>query len=223
MPDGPLISVRGEAVLEVEPEIAELTVHVMARGSDRRQTLERLTARNQECLDLIKEYGDAVERLETSGLSVVPIIKDRRRDEKVRTYQGTVRLRVVVSDFSVLGELVTRLGDQELTSIGGPWWSLRRTSEVYRQARHQAAREAVTRAREYAEAVGSRLTGLVELADSGLMGDSAPHHEVMRSMAFAGAAPGAAGPPPIDLEPEQQTVRATVDARFTATAPDDLT
>jgi len=221
MPEGPLISVRGEAVLEVEPEIVRLTVHVAARDSDRRRTLERLTARNQECLNLIKGYGEAVEKVETSGLSVVPIVKDRRRDEKVRSYQGTVRINVTVSDFGALGELVTRLADQELTSVQGPWWELRPGSDVHRQARRQAAREAVTRAREYAEALGSRLTGLVQLADEGL-GDGGPRPQMaggmMRTMAFSAEAE----PPPLDLEPETLTVRAAVEARFTATAPDDL-
>jgi ATP-dependent protease ClpP protease subunit len=50
----PVISVRGEAWLEVEPEIAEVEVTIQARDRDR-----------QTVLDLIKRYGEAVEKLET--------------------------------------------------------------------------------------------------------------------------------------------------------------
>jgi uncharacterized protein YggE len=156
----------------VEPELARLTVHLQARDADRRRTLDRLTARNTECLELIRSFGEAVEKLETTGLAVQPVLRERRRDEKVHRYQGAVRLDLTVTDFSVLGELVARLGDAELTAVQGPWWSLRHDSEVYRQARHQAVRDAVSRAKEYAEALGCRLTGLVELADEGLSADS---------------------------------------------------
>jgi uncharacterized protein YggE len=61
-PDAPRIAVRGEARLEVDPEIARLTITVSARGRDRRAALDDLTRRNAAVLDLVKSYGDAVER-----------------------------------------------------------------------------------------------------------------------------------------------------------------
>ena len=39
MPTEPVISVRGEAVLEVDPEIAVVWVSVMARDKDRRRAV----------------------------------------------------------------------------------------------------------------------------------------------------------------------------------------
>ncbi|MEU8308671.1 SIMPL domain-containing protein [Actinomadura sp. NPDC048955] len=222
MSDAPLISVRGEAVLEAEPEIARLSVHVQSQEPDRRTALDRLTERNQQCLDLVKSYGEAVERLETGGLSITPLLKYRRREGDVRAYRGTVWIKITVSDFAVLGELVTRLGDLERTYVSGPEWELRRDSEVYRRAARQAANEAVDRARGYAEALGARLTGLVELSDEGLGRDTVPGGPVALAAGYGRVAGGgpAEEPEPIDLEPETQIVRATVEARFTATAPD---
>lgn len=225
MSDSPLISVRGEAVLEVEPEIARFMVHLVSRDTDQRKALDQLTVRNKRALELIKSYGEAVEKLESTGLVVTPVLRDRRRDEKVHRYQGMARISVTVGDFAPLGEMIVRLGDHELTTVAGPWWELRRNSDVYRQARHEAAREAVTRAREYAAALGCRLTGLVALADEGLSTGPAPvARGGIQTMAYSmPAAPGAQPQPqPIDLEPEMQTVRAAVEARFTVTAPDDL-
>ncbi|MFC4053362.1 SIMPL domain-containing protein [Actinomadura syzygii] len=220
MSDAPLISVRGEAVLEAEPEIARLSVHVQSQESDRRAALDRLTERNQRCLDLVKSYGEAVERLETGGLSITPVLKYRRREGDVRAYRGTVWIKITVSDFGVLGELVARLGDLERTFVDGPQWDLRRDSGVYREAARQAAHEAVERARRYADALGSELVGLVELSDEGLGRDQGG--PVTLAAAYGGA-PGAAAadePEPIDLEPATQIVRAAVEARFTVSPPD---
>ncbi|MFF5258429.1 SIMPL domain-containing protein [Actinomadura viridis] len=225
MTNAPVISVRGEAVLEVEPELARLSVHVQSQERDRREALDRLAERNQRCLDLIKSYGEAVERLETGGLSITPQLKYRRKEGDIRAYQGTVWIRFTVVDFAVLGELVARLGDLERTYVHGPDWGLRHDSEVYKRAARQAANEAVQRARSYAEALGATITGLIELADEGLTRDSRgrPAEPVALMGTYGAAASGSADePPPIDLEPATQVVRAAVEARFTATAPAEL-
>lgn len=220
----PVVSVRGDAALEVPPEIARLQVSVAAEAGDRRAALETLSRRNDDVLALVKSYGDAIERVETRGLSVYPVLHRRdskRREEKVRFYHGTVRIMITVADFAVLGELAARLGDMEMTDVEGPWWALRRNSPVYRQARAEAARAAVTRASEYAEAVGGAVTALLELSDTGLSGGAIPAPHAVRAMAArAGAA--APEPPPLDLEPAEQTVQAQVEARFTMTQPATL-
>ncbi|WP_086565901.1 SIMPL domain-containing protein, partial [Streptomyces africanus] len=171
-PDAPRIAVRGEARLEVDPEIARIGITVAARGRDRRSALDDLTRRNAGVLDLVKSYGDAVERLETGAFSITPELTKHGRGERVRTYHGTVHVTAELTDFTALGELTTRLADLELTRVDGPWWALRPDSPAHREARKKAVREAVQRAREYAEALGTTLAALVELADIGA--ESAP-------------------------------------------------
>jgi uncharacterized protein YggE len=217
-PDAPRIAVRGEAHLEVDPEIARIGITVQAHGRDRRSTLDDLTRRNATVLGLVKSCGDAVERLETGAFSITPELAKHGRGERVRTYHGTVHLIAELTDFTVLGELTTRLADLDLTRVDGPWWALRPGSPAHRQARQQAVREAVQRAREYAEALGTTLIALVELADTGADGPPAhPPAGRMRSMSYAAAAEDAAAP--LDLEPRRQHVSAEVDARFTMAPP----
>lgn len=219
----PVVSVRGDATLEVPPEIARLQVAVTAEAADRHKALETLSKRNDDVLALVKSHGDAIERVETRGLSVYPVLHRRdakRREEKIRFYHGTVRTLITVADFAVLGELAARLGDMEMTEVAGPWWALRLRSPVYRQARAEAARAAVTRASEYADAVGGTITALLELADTGLADTAVQRVHGLRAVS-AGAAPGAGAtePPPLDLEPATQIVQAEVEARFTMTQP----
>lgn len=218
----PLLSVRGEATLEVQPEIARLVISIAARDAKRERTLELLARRNDECQALLRRYGDAVERVETGGLVVYPELRSFGRGESVRAYAGSVRLDVTVVDFAVLGDLVARAADGDMTAIEGPWWRLRHDSPVHRQVRQQAARDAVARAREYAEAVGSRLTGLVELADEGLATGSEPRPPGGRPMAAFAARGRTDELAPIAMEPEVQVVRARIEARFTISPPEGL-
>ncbi|NGO68442.1 SIMPL domain-containing protein [Streptomyces boncukensis] len=220
-PEAPRVAVRGEAVLEFDPEIARIAVTVSARGTDRRAALEDLTRRNARVLELVRGYGEAVEKLETGAFSVRPELSEKGRRERVRTYHGRVRVSVECTDFTALGELTTRLADLELTRVEGPWWALRPDSPARREARQQAVREAVTRAREYAEALGAGLVALVELADLGAEDAPPPLPPPGRMVpqSFAGAAEAAAGVPELDLEPQRQIVQAQVNARFLMSPP----
>jgi len=221
MAQQPVISVRGEAHLEADPEIATLSVTVQARDPDRRTVLDRLATRNTQVLDLIKGYGEAVEKLESGAASVYPDIKYKERTERVRGYLGRASAQVVIRDFTVLGELMARLADGELVTVAGPWWSLRPDSPVYRQARIAAAQDATRRAGEYAQAFGGELGGLIEAADTGLLTGHADHGVPFRAMAAGGVARASAPEPAdMDFEPVRQTVTAQVEARFGMLLPE---
>jgi len=221
MPAEPVISVRGEAALEVEPEIAVVWVAVMARDANRHKAVDLLAGRSGRVGDMIKGYGEAIEKLESGPASVYPDIKHKERGERVARYLGRASARVVIRDFTVLGELMARLADAELVTVAGPWWSLRPDSPLYRQARMAAARDATRRAGEYAEAFGGQLGGLIEAADVGLLSGHSDQGVVFRASAAAGSrAPALAGEPPsLDFEPVKQTVSAHLDARFGVVLP----
>jgi uncharacterized protein len=221
MAQQPVISVRGEAHMEADPEVATLEVTVRARDPDRRTVLERLTTRNTQMLDLIKRYGEAVEKLESGAASVYPDIKYKERAERVKGYLGQANARVVIRDFTVLGELMARLADGELVTVAGPWWSLRPDSPVYGKARIAAAQDATRRAGEYAQAFGGELGRLIEAADSGLLTGNPEQGGPFHAMAAGGVARASlAESAGMDFEPVKQTVTAQVDARFGMLLPE---
>jgi uncharacterized protein len=171
--------------------------------------------------DLIKSHGEAVEKLESGPASVRPDIRDKKASERVARYLGRASVRVTIRDFTVLGELVTSLLDEDLVTVAGPWWALRPDSRVYRDARLAAAQDAMVRAREYAEAFGGSVAGLIEAADAGLLtapGEHRPHFQAMAAGRAVGFAKGP-GQAELDFEPARQTVTAQVEARFAMTVP----
>jgi uncharacterized protein YggE len=221
----PVLTVRGEATLEVPPEIVDLAIAITARDPRRERVVDQLAARNRECLALLEGYGEGVQRIATSGIAVYPELRPGGRKEQVRSYLGSVRLAVTVVDFAILGELVGRVAEADMTTLAGPWWKLRPDSPVHRRVRQDAARDAIVRAREYAEAVGAELTGLVELADEGLTAAGGTQARLLAAPMGAGAT--FRGAPDreqqsIDLEPQVQVVHARVEARFTISQPGRL-
>ncbi|HET9517241.1 MAG TPA: SIMPL domain-containing protein [Actinoplanes sp.] len=217
MVEQPTVVVRGGAVREVPPEVASFSVTVSARDKDRQSALTRLAERAASIRALLDDAGEAIERRETGGVHLHPELK--RAGERVVAYAGSVTTTVTVTDFTVLGELMLRLGDQEQTAISGPWWALRPGSTAGAEVRRAAIADALDRAREYAAAVGASLDRLIEIADEGTGGGGAQPR--MRS--FGTFAAAEAQPLELDVDPQPQTVQASVQVRFSITEPTALT
>jgi len=223
MQEQPLIAVRGEIVLEVEPEIARLEVSTVARDADRARAMQLLDDRNATVDKILASFPDVIDRVESSGLRVSPQLGNSKAPSQVEAYRGVVRQTIAVTGFDRIGELMTQLAGQEMTDVGGPWWELRPGSPVYRQARVAAVADAVRRARDYAGALGSELLGLVELADARLLSDGAAQGEhIPRFTSRLPQRTRVASPEEFtfDLTPAKQTVRATVEARFRISDPE---
>jgi uncharacterized protein len=222
MPEHPVLAVRGEAVREVDPEIARIEVSVAAVDSHQAKTLQLLNDRAAAVDKVLASFSDVIEKTETSGFRVSPQLTRRVGRGPASAYHGAVYHVITVAGFDRLGELMARLAEQDQIEVGGPWWELRPGSPVHGQVRIMAVRDAVRRARDYAAALGSELASLVELADARLLSDSRGQPGVT---ALAAGLPRRKRTPvpeefSIDLVPEKQVVRATVEARFTIGEPD---
>ncbi|MGH3321979.1 MAG: SIMPL domain-containing protein [Streptosporangiaceae bacterium] len=214
----PVISVRGEGHLEVDPEIARVSVAVSGRDAHRARTLELVEARQRAVREVLDAFADGLEDVETSHVRVAPRYPRRGHGETVVGYTAEVWYTITVAGLDLAGDLLARLAEVESAQVHGPEWELRPTSPAYRCAREAAVADAVARASDYAAALGARLVDVLELADTGLLHHperEAPHR--VRAMALAASAE--AGPPSFDLESGRRQVEATVEARFTMTAP----
>ncbi len=207
----PQVVVRGEALLVVEPEIADVDVTIRVRARDRQTALERCSARQDEVAAVVADASDAVELTETTGVSVHLEVRDRRAPgEPV----ASLHTRLTLGRLDAVGELVVALGRLDDVEVSGPYWRLRPESGAVEQARLAAVRDAVRRARQYAAAFGAELTGLVEVSDTGAGGGGLRVAGAMAPMARF------EGEPHLDLVPARQEVHGAVEVRFTMSEPD---
>jgi uncharacterized protein len=206
----PIVVATGEAVREVPPEQAVVSVRSESKGRSRESVLERLTQRSAAIAAVLDQFAAAVERRESAGLHIRPQLK--RRGEEVLAYHGSIATEVIVTDFTVLGDLMLKLGAEELTTVSGPWWRMRPGSRAGTDVRQAAVTDALEKAGEYAAAVGARVDRLVEISDVLSGGGFGVGGGMMRSMA-------AQDSQSLELEPELQTVQATVKVTVTISEP----
>jgi uncharacterized protein len=217
----PLVSVRGEAFLSCEPEVAKVSVSVNARAKDRPQALALLARRRDEVTSLLAQSGTAIERTEDGSAHVRPDFKDGKGKEQVIGYVASIQSYLTINDFAVLSDIVTSLVRLDMTTVDGPTWQLRPASPQYRKARVLAVQDALTRAREYAEAFGTTVVELIELADRGLLSEQSQGRAVASRMSMSALSSWDEDDgPSFDFQPVTQDVRGVVEARFSIAAPD---
>jgi uncharacterized protein YggE len=208
---GPQVVVRGEAMLLVDPEVADVDVTVRVRAHDRQIALERCAARQDQVAAVVTAAGDAVEVVETTGVSVHLEVRDRRAPGEPI---ATVHTRLTLGRLDAVGDLVVALGRLDDVEVAGPHWRLRPDSPAFEQARLAAVRDSVTRARQYAAAFGADLTALLEVSDTGLGGGGIRVAGATASMARFESEPH------LDLVPARQEVHGAVEVRYTMSEPD---
>ncbi len=201
----PTVTVRGEGQAEGPPELATVSAVLHTSGRTAAEVTRSLADVAHQVEAALPDL--AYETVRTEPFSVSPVF-DRRSGVRITGYAGRYSTRLTLADFFGLSDLVVALAGLPGASVDGPWWSLRRDSPLHREARLDAVRAAVVRARDYATALGAALGDLLELSDTDGTG-SLPARFAMSAKA--------GGEPELDLEPQPQTATANVTARFALT------
>lgn len=123
--DSPIIAVRGEAVLEIEPEVARIEVSIAARGPDRAAAITALTDRDADVSLILGDFDEIIEKSESSGVRLSPPQVSQNGES---SGHGVIHHAVTVVSFDRLAELMGQLAADDLTEAGGPWWDLRPAS-----------------------------------------------------------------------------------------------
>jgi uncharacterized protein YggE len=134
---------------------------------------------------------------------------------------ASVELQVTARDFGVLEALQAVFSGQEVFNVNNVNWYVDDDNPAWPEVRTAAINAAVSKARDYAAALGTSLTSVEHVADVGLLAGSGDAPRVLSRFGRAASASGAgggAGTPSLDPVPQELT--AVVEARFrAATAP----
>ena len=131
-------------------------------------------------------------------------------------HHARVGIEVKFRDFAALSRWVGQhVANTEGFRVSGVEWALtsKRKDELLQEVRTRAVEDAVSRAQQYADALGLGKIRPVAIADAGMLGEN-PHPEGGAPPARLRAASAPAGAAEVELLPEDIEVSAAVDARF---------
>lgn len=195
------IWINGIGSIDVEPDVAILSVGVESREATVSEAREAAAVALQAVVDAVIAAGVAVDDIKTTSFQISPQVIYREvhdvngsyRQPEIIGYFVSNQLSVTIRDLDEVGNVVDSAAENagDLVRINNIQFAVDDTSQYAVQLRQLAAVDARAKAEIYADAMGVQLGSLIFLTETG---SSAPHVAfagdfVVAAESFARAAP----------------------------------
>jgi uncharacterized protein YggE len=215
-----VISVRGEAFVDVAPERVAVHIVLDIDGPNKATVLSRATEARELTIGAARASHDAdsgpIVEWSASGLQVWsdrPWSADGAQLPLV--YHSRSTLDATFTDLDAVGAWTDQVSAIDGVSIAGLDWSLtdstRRTLEE--QCQRDAVAGAVAKASVYASTLGLDTVHPIDISEPGVFSPQPPDTGTFRKMSLASAESG-----PTEFAPERLRVAVEVHARFEASS-----
>ncbi|MEA2369960.1 MAG: uncharacterized protein QOH12_354 [Solirubrobacteraceae bacterium] len=208
------LSVTGNGVVEVAPDVATLSIEVRSTASSATGARSKANARTNAVLLAITKLGIDRGSIQTSGISLSRSqVPATRRQPAHKVYSAANDLTVRTTRISLVGPLVDAATRAGADSIGGPDFTFGDPSAGRAAATRAALKDARARADDAAAAIGYRVVGVISVAL-----DPASFRPQVAAGAVAPAAADLKAPTPTTVDPGRQEVDAAVDVVYVIAA-----
>lgn len=209
----PSITVRGQGVVSVRPDLAFVTMGASVRRETAAAAFEQANALVAQLNQILRDAGVPERDVQTRQFSLSPEFGRSTGDgpAPIVGWRAVNLLSIKIRDFGRIGAIIDAgaraLGND--AQISGITFTVEDTDAVARQARDQAIANARERAQQMAAAAGVRIVRVLSITET-----SAPPPT---PVALAAPAPGvaaAAAPRAAEVAPGEQNITVTVEMVF---------
>ena len=201
------VTARGSAVAPAKPDEGIWVITVGSLDGTPEAAMRTVGDRSKKLDVLLGRLGVPTEKRSSTGVSIREEHEWVDGRETHRGYHAANVVTVRLADPSIAGRLIEGAISRVRASVHGPAWWISPGNDARVEACRQATLEAKRKAEAYAEALGLRLGSLVEIREPGTRGLAARPLSAGRVLA-------AAAEPPINVDPGELQVEATVEVTF---------
>jgi len=233
-----VINVSGTSSISRRAERAVVSISVSSNGPDQQKTTSEVTEtakQLQSDLRTLAPKADptvllpespithwSMSTLSTGSYFIWLDAKDEDGQlKKTREYNASTSFEIKFADFAKLGAVCTDLANMPFVSIRNISWRLteKTKASLWGQSRSMAVEDAVTKAKDFAAAVGKTKVRAVEINSDtdGLFGRTASAFggaQIMRSRGIVGQ--NHSEEEELSFEPEEVEMNCTVKVKFEA-------
>jgi uncharacterized protein YggE len=201
----PLVTVAGEATVNVAPDLAEISAGLVTPAKTAREAAEANAKGMTALIAVLRDMGLEDKDIQTARFSVQPVQSSpqsgRNEAPRIIGYQVSNRVTARIRRLDSVGDVLDRLVAAGASNISGPDFVLADPSKAADAARDAAVADARRKAEIYAKATGVALGRVFSIAEQGV---APPRPLTLRQSAVA-ATP---------IAPGEDTLRVNVTVAF---------
>ncbi|WP_330443838.1 SIMPL domain-containing protein [Flavobacterium sp. C4GT6] len=160
----PQVTVQGEGVIKVTPDMATITIGVNNEGNDAKEVKKENDKATDAVIKYLKKAGVDANDYQTDR---VYLNRSYDYDKKKYYYRASQTISVKLKDLSKYDELITGLTDAGVNNIQGVNFESSKQKEYEAQARREAMLDAKKKAEEYASAIGQSIGAAMMITENG--------------------------------------------------------
>ena len=201
------ITITGEGEVTAAPDIAYVETGVVTEGKTAAEALAANTAAMEQVFAGLGEAGIEKKDMQTSQFSVYPVYEqvkpedDRPHTPKIGGYRVQNQLTVKVRDLTALGGILDKVVTLGSNQLSGIRFSIDEPETLLDEAREDAVKNALRKAKLYAGAAGVSLGEIMSISESGYSMPQPYYAKDMMMRAEASSVP---------MAPGEQTLSANV-------------
>ena len=163
------VIVSGDATVQAQPDTAILFIAVVTQNRNALNAQAENAARSDAVIRALKAAaGAGGAEIKTSGYSLTPqrIFKEGQ-PPTITGYEARNTVTVTLSDLGKVGALIDAASQAGANNVDNVSFTLRTARPARSEALSEATREAISKAQVIAQALGGRVTRIVEVQEGG--------------------------------------------------------
>jgi uncharacterized protein YggE len=172
------ITVGGDAIVQAQPDTAIMTVSVVTQAKRAIDAQQDNATKTDAVVRALKAAAGTGAEVKTSGYSLQPMRVYRENQPPTITgYEARNSVTLTTSDLAKLGNVIDTVGQAGANDVTGISFTLRQDRPARDRALQEATREAMSKARVMAQALGGRIVGIAEVQEEGFIRPPQPVYQ----------------------------------------------
>ncbi|HJP90422.1 MAG TPA: SIMPL domain-containing protein [Pyrinomonadaceae bacterium] len=162
------VMVGGDSIVQAQPDTAIVTIAVVTQAKQALDAQQQNATRTDAVVRALKAAAGAGAEIKTSGYSLQPQrIYKEGQPPTITGYEARNSVTVTTSDLNKLGTIIDAAAQAGSNDVSGIAFTLRQDRPARDRALSEATREAMSKARVIAQALGGRVVRIVEVQEEG--------------------------------------------------------
>ena len=162
------VMIVGDSIVQAQPDTAILTIAVVTQNRSAITAQQENAAKSDEVVRVLKTVAGTGAEVKTSGYSLQPQrVYKEGQPPTISGYEARNMVTVTMSDLNKIGSVIDAAAQAGSNDVSGISFTLRQDRPARDRALGEATREAMSKARVIAQALGGRVLRIVEVQEDG--------------------------------------------------------